>query len=108
MLDTDKPKIALPLLEFFTLFVRTHQKAVEVDASSTLFQQMGYLTQVLMKRFAYPAWFMEMGGHTADPDDYSEGRLDEHKTMREYQIALFSRICVFKPIAPSLIQMLQT
>jgi len=26
---------------------------------------------------------MEMGGHAADPDDYSEGRLDEHKNMRE-------------------------
>ena len=39
-----------------------------------------------MKRFAYPQWFMDMGGHTADPDDYSDGRLDEQKTMREYQI----------------------
>jgi len=26
---------------------------------------------------------MEMGGHTADADDWSGGRLDEHKAMRD-------------------------
>jgi hypothetical protein len=35
------------------------------------------LAQVLIKRFSYPDWFIEMQGHTQDPDDWSDGRLDE-------------------------------
>jgi hypothetical protein len=38
---------------------------------------------------------MEMGGHTADPDDYSDGRLDEQKVLRESHYNVFGRICCF-------------
>ena len=49
---------------------------------------------------------MEMGGHTEDPDDWSGGRLDEHKKMREDQVQLFGRLCCFKPIKVPLLQMI--
>ncbi len=39
-----------------------------------------------------------MKGHTSDPDDWSDGRLDEQKSMSENQIALYKRICQFKPM----------
>lgn len=47
-----------------------------------------------------------MAGHTSDPDDWSDGRLDEHKALRESQIALFARICAFKPVTQPLLQMI--
>ena len=49
---------------------------------------------------------MEMGGHTADADDWSGGRLDEHKKMREDQVQLFGKLCCFKPIKAPLLQMI--
>ena len=47
-----------------------------------------------------------MAGHTADPDDWSDGRLDEHKTLRENQVTLFARICNFKPVLQPLLQLI--
>ena len=53
---------------------------------------------VIVKRLQYPDWFMDMDGHTESPDDWSDGRLDEHKVLRENQVAIFSRLCGFKPL----------
>ena len=63
------------------------------------------MTQTIITHFAYPDWFIEMGGHTADPDDYSEGRLDEQKEMRERQIVLVARLC---SVVPFEFEMMQT
>lgn len=35
------------------------------------------ITGVLIKRIALPKWFLDMGGHTADVDDFTDGRLEE-------------------------------
>lgn len=48
---------------------------------------------------------MEMGGHTEQCDDWSGGRLDEHKRMRDSQVQVFGRICCFKPMKAHLLQM---
>ena len=60
---------------------------------------------MVIKRYPYPAWFMEMGGHTSDPDDYSSGRLDEHRAMRDLQDQVFGRICCFKPLAETILNL---
>mmetsp|Transcript_18617 Transcript_18617/g.31842 ORF Transcript_18617/g.31842 Transcript_18617/m.31842 type:complete len:90 (-) Transcript_18617:4-273(-) len=57
----------------------------------------------MIKRLRYPKWFIEMAGHTPDPDDYSDGRLDEQRTLRENQLNLLGRLCSFKPIQPPLL-----
>lgn len=84
LVDTDKARIALPLLDFFSKFLQANNsKTKELDPSSELFQLLGQLALVVVKRLQYPDWFMEMGGHTEDPDDRSDGRLDEHRALRE-------------------------
>lgn len=47
---------------------------------------------------AYPSWFLDMGGHTPNPDDWSDGRLDEQKNMRENQLAYITRLTNIKPM----------
>ena len=49
-----------------------------------------------------------MKGHTADPDDWSDGRLDEQKHMRENQLILFQRICQYKPMESNLIESIRS
>ena len=49
---------------------------------------------------------MEMDGHTSDPDDWSGGRLDEHKSMRDAQISVFGRLCCLKPLQQPILQMI--
>jgi len=71
------------LLDFFGQFVRANLKVDQLNQSDLLFQQMGMLFQTLVKRFRYPEWFMEMKGYSKDPDDWSSGRLDEHKNFRD-------------------------
>ena len=45
-----------------------------------------------------------MGGHTADVEDYTDGRLEEQRAMREAQINLFGRLCCFEPLKMNLLQ----
>ena len=47
-----------------------------------------------------------MGGHTPEPDDYSEGRLDEQKEMRERQVILMGRLCSLVPFEFEMMQIL--
>lgn len=54
----------------------------------------------------YPNWFMEMGGHTQDTDDWSNGRLDEHRRMRDAQMQVLGRVTCFKPMKGALLQMI--
>ena len=54
----------------------------------------------------YPDWFMEMEGHTENPDDWSDGRLDEHKNLREIQLSIFGRLCCFKPLIGPILQVI--
>ena len=62
------------------------------------------MTQVVIRRLQYPHWFISMGGHTTDPNDWSDGRLDEHKVLRENQNTLLARICNFQPLNQPLMQ----
>ena len=47
-----------------------------------------------------------MGGHTINPDDWSDGRLDEQKVFRESQISLMSRIFQMKQIVMPCLQII--
>ena len=49
---------------------------------------------------------MDMGGYTQDADDWSGGRLDEHRRLREAQMQVFGRICCWKPYKINLLQMI--
>lgn len=92
------PRVAIPLMQFFVEFLKANQKVTELDEQSALYQQIGQLTQLVISHFKYPNWFIEMGGHTPDPDDFSDGRIDEQKTLRELHILAFGRLCCLKPI----------
>ena len=41
------------------------------------------MLKVLFDCYAYPKWYIDMEGYMPEPNDYSEGRLDEQKVMRE-------------------------
>jgi hypothetical protein len=44
---------------------------------------MKSLLTILLNNYNYPSWFIEMEGYMPEPNDYSEGRLDEQKALRE-------------------------
>lgn len=98
LLDTDRARVATPLLEFFCNFVNQARSKQQMDESSVQFQQIGYLMQTLVKRYRFPNWFMEMKGYSENPDDWSDGRLDEQVNMRAVQTQVFGRICCFQPM----------
>jgi hypothetical protein len=54
-----------------------------MDEFSVVYQQIAMLAQVVIKRLKFPNWFIDMDGHTPDPEDYSDGRMDEQKTLRD-------------------------
>jgi hypothetical protein len=47
-----------------------------------------------------------MGGHTSNPDDWSDGRLDEQKVFRDSQISLIGRILQMKPLIIPCLQLI--
>ena len=47
-----------------------------------------------------------MAGHTDNSDDWSDGRLNEHKALREAQILIFARLCNINCIKQPLLQMI--
>ena len=47
-----------------------------------------------------------MAGHTENSDDWSDGRLNEHKSLREAQILIFARLCNITCINQPLLQMI--
>lgn len=63
------------------------------------------MAQYTFKNMAYPSWFIEMGGHTPHPDDWSDGRLDEQKNMRDNQLSFIARIFNVKPLNQPLLIM---
>jgi hypothetical protein len=64
------------------------------------------IAQITIGRFSYPQWFLEMGGHTSNPDDWSDGRLDEQKLFRESQVSLIGRIFQIKPLIMPCLQLI--
>jgi hypothetical protein len=93
LVDTDKARIALPLMDFFTQFLKSSHLKKGLDPNSESFKQIGQLSLIIVKWFHYPQWFIEMAGHTENSDDWSDGRLNEHKALREAQILIFARLC---------------
>lgn len=93
LVDTDKARIALPLMDFFTQFLKSSHLKKGLDPNSESFKQIGQLSLTIVKWFHYPQWFIEMAGHTENSDDWSDGRLNEHKALREAQILIFARLC---------------
>lgn len=81
LMDTDNPRISQPLIEFFTIYMKNKNK-IQFGQDEVL-SNVSRLLSVLVKRIPYPNWFIEMGGHTPDPDDWSNGRLDEQRFLRE-------------------------
>lgn len=82
LLDTNRPRIANPLLEFFHHYMTAHAKITEIQQGDPLQDKVQNLTLVLFQRLKYPDWFLEMEGHMPEPNDYSDGRLDEQKLFR--------------------------
>lgn len=73
----------MPVIEFFSAYMKHHSKIKDLVGDEKLLNNVSLLTQALIRRFALPDWFIEMKGHTAEPDDWSDGRLDEQKFLRE-------------------------
>ena len=77
MLNSNNPRIVNPIIDFFKEYLTANKNVKELDQSNPLFNQIGMIAQNTFKNMSYPEWFLEMGGHTPDPDDWSDGRLDE-------------------------------
>lgn len=106
MIDCDRPRVVLPLCEFLSAYVRNNSKIKTVNDPR---EQVAYghicnIAGVLIKRFTLPKWYLDMGGHTAEVEDFTDGRLEEQRAMREAQINLFGRLCVFEPLKMDLLQ----
>ena len=50
-----------------------------------------------------PEWFLEMGGHTGNVNDWTDGRCNEQAAYREVQIGMFGRLCCYKPLRMELL-----
>ena len=58
----------------------------------------------LLNRFPLPDWYLEMGGHTSNVEDWTDGRCSEQEALRDAQIVMFGRICVYDPLRMPLLQ----
>ena len=61
------------------------------------------LIPIFIKRVPLPPWYLEMDGHTEKSNDWTDGRLDEIKTIRESQMNLFGRLCNYWPVKMELL-----
>ena len=102
-LDTSRPRIGLPIAEMLTQYLRAHQKLKDASEDPVAHGHICSIVTILMKRLPMPEWFLEMGGHTGNVNDWTDGRCNEQAAYREVQIGMFGRLCCYKPLRMELL-----
>ena len=77
LLNTNRPRIANPLLDFFNKYMTSIRKINQLEETDPLFVKILSLIEITISKYPYPEWFIELEGHMPNPSDWSDGRIDD-------------------------------